>query len=84
MILKKVRMFPIKVDGERTNFISIRDENKNLICYAEKRTMADYKDECLHGNNECAYLIEKYERIKDGKDAILWADSETGEYFITY
>ena len=82
--MKKVRMYFMKENGERTNFVSIRDENKNLICYAEKRTMADYKDECIHGNNECAYLIEKYERIKDGKDAILWADSETGECFITY
>lgn len=82
--MKKVRMYLMKKCGVRTNFVSIKDENDNIIRYAEKRSMKDYKDECLHGNNECAYLIEKYERIKDGKDAILWADSETGEYFITY
>lgn len=77
-------MYLMKMNRELTNIVAIKDENGNLICYAEKRTMKDYKDECLHGNNECARLIEKYERIKDGKDAILWADSETGEYFITY
>lgn len=82
--MKKVRMFKMKKNGELTNFIAIRDENNNLIGYAEKRTMQDYIYECLHGNNECAYLIEKYERIKDGKDAILWADSETGDIYITY
>ncbi|MBQ8426166.1 MAG: hypothetical protein IJX16_00175 [Clostridia bacterium] len=81
---KKVRMFPLKRNGEATNFVRIKDENGNVICDAEKRSMADYIDECLHGNNECASLLEKFVRIKDGKDAILWYDAETDELFITY
>ena len=82
--MRKVKMFVMKKDGNPTNFVAIRDENGELICHAEKRTMNDYKDECLHGNNDCAHLIEKFERIKDGKDAILWGDYETEEVFITY
>lgn len=74
----------MKINGVKTNMRAIRDESGELITYAEKRTMQDYIDECLHGENECAELIDKYERVRDGKDAILWFDNETLETFISY
>lgn len=82
--MKKVFCIVLTKNGEDTNIRSIRDENGDFITYAEKRTVEDYIDECLHGNNECAYLIEKFQRIKNGKDAILWGDNETQEIFISY
>ena len=60
----KVKIFAMKKNGESTNFVAIRDVNGALICHAEKRAMKDYIDECLHCNNECAHLIEKFIRIK--------------------
>lgn len=69
---------------EKTSFRCIKDENGNIICYAEYRTMEDYKDEVVKGNNECACLVEKFERIKNGKTAYLWQDIETLESFISY
>lgn len=69
---------------EKTNTRCIKDKNDNIITYAEYRTIEDYKDEVLNGNNECAYLIEKFIRIKNGKIAYLWHDVETMEIFISY
>ena len=80
----KVRCNIMKSNGMKTNMRAIRDESGELITYAEKRTMQDYIDECLHGENECAELLAKYERLRDGKDAILWYDNETLETFISY
>ena len=82
--MTKVRCKIIKINGVETNMRAIRDESGELITYAEKRTMQDYIDECLHGENECAELLDKYERVRDGKDAILWFDNETQEIFISY
>ena len=82
--MTKVRCKIIKINGVETNMRAIRDESGELITYAEKRTMQDYIDECLHGENECAELLAKYERVRDGKDAILWFDNETQEIFISY
>ena len=82
--MTKVRCNIMKINGEETNMRAIRDESGKLITYAEKRTVQEYIDECLHGENECAQLIEKYERILDSKDAILWFDGETNETFISY
>ena len=82
--MTKVRCKIIKSNGVETNMRAIRDESGELITYAEKRTMQDYIDECLHGENECAELLAKYERVRDGKDAILWFDNETQEKFISY
>ena len=82
--MTKVTCNIMKSNGEKTNMRAIRDESGELITYAEKRTVQEYIDECLHGENECAQLIEKYERILDGKDAILWFDNETLETFISY
>ena len=80
----KVRCNIMKSNGVKTNMRAIRDESGELITYAEKRTMQDYIDECLHGENECAEILAKYERLRDGKDAILWYDNETLETFISY
>ena len=82
--MTKVTCKIMKSNGEETNMREIRDESGQLITYAEKRTMQDYIDECLHGENECAELLAKYERVRDGKDAILWFDNETQEIFISY
>ena len=82
--MTKVRCYIMKINGVKTNMIAIRDESGELITYAEKRTMQDYIDECLHGENECAELLAKYDRLRDGKDAILWFDNETLETFISY
>ena len=82
--MTKVRCYIMKINGVKTNIIAIRDESGELITYAEKRTMQDYIDECLHGENECAELLAKYDRLRDGKDAILWFDNETLETFISY
>lgn len=82
--MTKVRCKIMKNNGVKTNMRAIRDESGELITYAEKRTMQDYIDECLHGENECAELLAKYERVRDGKDAILWFDNETLETFISY
>lgn len=74
-----------KENGDNTNLLAILNaESREVITYAEKRSLYDYIDECLHGNNECAYLIQKFERVKDGKDAILWGDYETEETFISF
>lgn len=80
----KVRCNIMKSNGVKTNMRAIRDESGELITYAEKRTIQDYIDECLHGENECAELLAKYVRVRDGKDAILWFDNETLETFISY
>ena len=82
--MTKVTCNIMKSNGVKTNMRAIRDESGELITYAEKRTMQDYIDECLHGENECAELLAKYERVRDGKDAILWFDNETQEIFISY
>ena len=82
--MTKVTCYIMTSDGVKTNMRAIRDESGELITYAEKRTMQDYIDECLHGENECAELLAKYERVRDGKDAILWFDNETLETFISY
>ena len=72
-------------NGEKSDYRAIRNaDTQELIVIAVKRTIDDYINECLHGNNECAVLVEKYERKKDGKDAILWCDSETMEIFVSY
>ena len=82
--MTKVRCYIMKINGVKTNMIAITDESGKVITYAEKRTMQDYIDECLHGENECAELLAKYERVIDGKDAILWFDNETLETFISF
>ena len=82
--MTKVTCNIMKRNSVKTNMRAIRDESGELITYAEKRTMQDYIDECLHGENESAELIDKYERVRDGKDAILWFDNETLETFISY
>ena len=82
--MTKVKCNIMKSNGVKTDMRAIRDESGELITYAEKRTIQDYIDECLHGENECAELIAKYERVRDGKDAILWFDNETLEIFISY
>lgn len=59
---------------------------ENRICkhIGFPRTIEDYKSECLHGENECAELIAKYEHSKTRKDIIVWYDSELDETYITY
>lgn len=75
----------MKKNGNPTNIRAIRNaETSNLICYAEKRTLRDYHEECANGGNECATRIEVFNRIKDNTKAILWCDWETGETFISY
>lgn len=82
--MRKIRCYILKHNGEPTPYRKIVSESGNIIAIAVYRSVQDYIDECLHGDNECAYLIEKFHRIKNGKDAILWQDSETGELFISY
>ena len=82
--MTKITCNVMKLDGIPTNIRAIRDENGELITYAEKRSIEDYKDECVNGNNECAELLAKYERVKDGKIAYLWFDNEVLETYISF
>lgn len=66
------------------NIVRVKDLVDNVITMGIFRPVEDYIDECLHGMNECAVLIDKYERALDGKDCIVWCDEETGEIFISY
>lgn len=83
--MTKIRCIVLTKNGEKINNLAIRNaETNELITYAEKRTIEDYKDEVKNGNNECASLVEKFERVKDGKTAYVWYDCETDETFISY
>ena len=83
-MFRKVRINVITRGGLKTDLRAIRDENNNLIAYAHKRSMVVYAHECINGYNECAEFIERFERISNGKDAILWRDFEIDEYYISY
>lgn len=83
--MTKIRCIVMTKNGEKTNNIAIRNSETNeLITYAEKRSLEDYKDEVENENNECASLVEKFERAKDGKTAYVWYDCETDETFVSF
>ena len=72
-------------DGLKTDYTRVYNEDKTeLLYYGLYRPITDYISECLHGENEEAVLIDKIERLRDGKDCIIWGDNETMETFITY
>lgn len=63
------------------NIRYIKDGSTYLF-RAVLRTMEDYIDEYINGNNECAVKCEVFTTIK-GNQFIYWTDTETGEDFIT-
>ena len=76
-------MTKVIVNGEA--FRILRDSKDNELLYiGTPRTVQDYKDECLHGGNECAILLEMFECVKTGKTIYVWIDCETHELFISY
>lgn len=81
--MKKVYVKKAIVNGESIRIL--RDSETLEMLYAgTPRTVQDYKDECLHGENECAILLERFESVKTGKLVYVWVDCETQELFISY
>ena len=79
----KVYVKKTMVNGETIRIL--RDsETLELLYVGTPRTVQDYKDECLHGENECAILVERFESVKTGKTIYVWIDYETQELFISY
>lgn len=81
--MDKVFVKKTLVNGEPIRIL--RDsETLERLYIGTPRTVQDYIDECLHGGNECATLIERFESVKTGKIAYVWLDYETQELFISY
>lgn len=81
--MTKVYVKKAIVNGEPIRIL--RDSESLEVLYAgTPRTIQDYKDECLHGENECATLVERFESVKTGKLVYVWLDYETQELFISY
>ena len=81
--MKKVYVKKAIVNGEPIRIL--RDSETFELLYAgTPRTVQEYKDECLHGENECAILVERFESVKTGKLVYVWLDYETQELFISY
>lgn len=67
--------------GEKITFGILVDGTTRKL-RAEIRTMADYKDEVVNGNNECAYKVGVL-TTKNGEQFILWTDYEIEEFYLT-
>ena len=82
-----------KVTSFRNGFNELRpitDRGDNCLVFdgdkvlyvAQLRSMDDYKDEYINGNNECAVKYEVFTTVK-GTQFIYWGCTETGEDFLT-
>ena len=81
--MTKVYVKKAFVNGEAIRIL--RDsETLELLYIGTPRTVQEYKDECLHGENECAILLERFESVKTGKLIYVWLDYEIHEIFISY
>lgn len=69
------------VKNLKNNRAAVYDGDKKLFV-GELRTMADYTDEYVNGNNECAVKYEVFTTV-DNKQYVYWADSETTQDFLT-